>query len=176
MSPFSGTGTAIITPMNKDQSVDFPGLERVVEHNINGGGEYIVVLGTTGESATLNEEQKDRVIRTVMETASGRVPVVIGCGGNHTRAVCEQIRKYTETYQPDAFLYVSPYYNKPTQDGIIAHFSAVANSTERPIILYNVPGRTSSNLLPTTVVHLARSYKNVVAIKEASGDLDDAQG
>lgn len=172
MSELTGTGTAIITPMLEDQSVDFEGLKRVVKHNIKGGVEFIVALGTTGEAATLSAGEKDKVIRTIMGLAEGKVPVVIGCGGNNTRKVCEEISAYTKAYQPAAFLSVSPYYNKPTQAGIIAHFSAVAQSTDLPIILYNVPGRTSSNMLPETVVALANQFDNVIAIKEASGDLE----
>lgn len=172
MSQFKGTGTALITPMHEDETIDFDALIRVVEHNINGGVEFLVALGTTGESATLSSKEKDQVIRTIMETAGGRVPVVIGCGGNNTHQVCEQIAQYTRDYQPAGFLSVSPYYNKPSQQGIIRHYLKIAAATDLPIILYNVPGRTSSNMLPETVVELANRCENIVAIKEASGNLE----
>lgn len=168
---FTGTGVALVTPFNEGGSVDHTGLANVVKHCTDGGVEYLVVLGTTGESATLNTEEKLDVVHTVIEANQGKLPVVMGLGGNNTAAVVEQI----ESGIPegvDALLSVSPYYNKPTQEGIYQHFKAIAEVSPVPVILYNVPGRTSSNMSASTTVRLAKDFENIVAVKEASGDLD----
>lgn len=168
---FTGTGVALVTPFNEDGSVDHTGLAQVVEHCIKGGVEYLVVLGTTGESATLNAEEKMEVVSTVVTTNNGRLPVVMGLGGNNTRAVVAEL----ESGVPegiDAILSVSPYYNKPTQEGIYRHYEAIAEVSPLPIILYNVPGRTSSNLTAETTLRLARDFENIIAVKEASGNME----
>ncbi|KAB2814479.1 4-hydroxy-tetrahydrodipicolinate synthase [Phaeocystidibacter luteus] len=168
---FTGTGIALVTPFNSDGSVDHAGLENVVKHCIAGGVEYLVVLGTTGESATLNTEEKFEVVSTVIRTNAGKLPVVMGLGGNNTAEIVNQI----ESGIPegiDAILSVSPYYNKPTQEGIYQHYSAIAEVSPVPIILYNVPGRTSSNISAETTVRLAQDFENIVAVKEASGNME----
>ncbi|GEQ86657.1 4-hydroxy-tetrahydrodipicolinate synthase [Patiriisocius marinistellae] len=173
MKELIGTGVALITPFTSDFKVDVEGLKRVVQYQINNGIEYLVVLGTTGESATLNDEEKQLVINTVVKENAGKLPLVLGIGGNNTAAVVEEFK----TTNLDAFvavLSVSPMYNKPTQEGIYQHFSAIAKISSKPIILYNVPGRTSSNLEPRTVARLAHDFGNIVAIKEAKGDLVQA--
>ncbi len=173
MNELIGTGVALITPFNTDLSIDVEGLKRVVNYNIENGINYLVVLGTTAESATLTEDEKQRVINTIVAENAGRLPLVLGIGGNNTQAVVQQI-KQTDLSAFTAILSVSPYYNKPSQEGIYRHFKAVAEATEKPIILYNVPGRTSSNISVETVVRLANDCKNIVAIKEAAGDLVQA--
>ncbi|NVK26654.1 MAG: 4-hydroxy-tetrahydrodipicolinate synthase [Flavobacteriia bacterium] len=168
---FTGTGVALVTPFNTDGSVDHTGLENVVNHCIDGGVEYLVVLGTTGESATLNAEEKWEVVSTVIRTNAGKLPVVMGLGGNNTAEIVSQI----ESGIPegvDAILSVSPYYNKPTQEGIYQHYSAIAEVSPVPIILYNVPGRTASNISAATTVRLAKDFENIVAVKEASGNME----
>ncbi|WP_299682645.1 4-hydroxy-tetrahydrodipicolinate synthase [uncultured Tenacibaculum sp.] len=173
MQQFIGTGVALVTPFNEDKSVDFDGLERLVNYQIDNGVNYLVVLGTTGEPATLTQEEKEAVKSKIIEVNKGRLPLVIGIGGNNTAAVVEEI-KNTDLTHFDGILSVSPYYNKPTQEGIYLHFKAVAEATEKPIILYNVPGRTSSNMSPEVVVRLANDFENVVAVKEAKGDMVQA--
>lgn len=171
MNELKGTGVALVTPFNTDGSVDFVSLEKLVNHCINGGLEYLVALGTTGESATLNKAEKKQVVDCIIKTANGRVPVVIGIGGNNTADVIETI-KNTDFTGITAILSVSPYYNKPTQEGIYQHYKAIAEVVPKPIILYNVPGRTSSNILPATTLRLANDFKNIVAVKEASGNME----
>ncbi|SNR15534.1 4-hydroxy-tetrahydrodipicolinate synthase [Tenacibaculum jejuense] len=173
MQQFIGTGVALVTPFNEDRSIDFDGLERLVNYQIDNGVNYLVVLGTTGEPATLTNEEKEAVKTKIIEVNNGRLPLVIGIGGNNTAAVVEEI-KNTDLTHFDAILSVSPYYNKPTQEGIYQHFKAVAEATDKPIILYNVPGRTSSNMLPETIVRLAKDFENLVAVKEAKGDIVQA--
>lgn len=173
MKKFAGTGIALITPFKKDFSVDVEGLKKVVEFVIDGGVEYLVVLGTTAETATLTQEEKELVITTVVEVNAGRLPLVLGVGGNNTMKVVEEL-KTRDFSKFDAILSVSPYYNKPTQEGIYQHFKAVAEASPVPIILYNVPGRTASNVLPVTVLRLANDFKNIIAIKEAAGDIVQA--
>lgn len=173
MKALIGTGVALITPFNTDGSVDVQGLKNVVRYNIDNGIDYLVVLGTTAESATLNKEEKNLVIQTVINENAGKLPLVLGIGGNNTQAVIEEIRqKNLEHFT--AILSVSPYYNKPSQEGIYQHFAAIAKVAPIPIILYNVPGRTASNIAPKTVVRLANAFKNIVGIKEAAGDIVQA--
>jgi len=173
MKKLIGTGVALITPFKEDFSVDVEGLENVVNFNIDNGIDYLVVLGTTAESATLSKEEKQLVINTIVKTNAGRLPMVLGVGGNNTAAVVEEI-KTTDLTEFDAILSVSPYYNKPTQEGIYQHFAAISKASEAPIIVYNVPGRTASNIAPETVIRLANDFENIVAIKEAAGDLVQA--
>jgi 4-hydroxy-tetrahydrodipicolinate synthase len=173
MKELMGTGVALITPFNKDMSVDVEGLKRVVDYNIENGINYLVVLGTTAESATLSKTEKELVIETIVEANNGRLPLVLGIGGNNTQAIVEEIST-TDLSEFTAVLSVSPMYNKPTQEGIYQHFAAVAKASPKPIILYNVPGRTASNMLPETVIRLAQDFDNIVAIKEAAGDIVQA--
>lgn len=173
MNQFVGTGVALITPFKKDKSVDFQALERIVNYNIDKGVEYLVVLGTTGESAVLTNDEKVQVIACITKTNDKRLPMVLGVGSNNTADVVAQL-KTTDLSNFDAILSVSPYYNKPSQEGIYQHFKAVAEASSKPVILYNVPGRTASNMLPETIVRLANDFENVIAVKEAAGDLVQA--
>ena len=173
MQALVGTGVALITPFKKDFSVDVESLEKLVEYQINNGINYLVVLGTTAETSTLSALEKEVVIETIVRTNNNRLPLVLGVGSNNTAQVVEELK----TRNFDAFcalLSVSPYYNKPTQEGIYQHFKAISEASPKPIILYNVPGRTSSNVEPKTVVRLANDFENIVAIKEAKGDLVQA--
>lgn len=173
MQSLIGTGVALVTPFKKDFSVDTEALIRIVNFQIDNGIEYLVVLGTTAESATLTPAEKELVIDTIVKANNGRLPLVLGVGGNDTAAVVTEL-KTRDLSAFDAILSVSPYYNKPTQEGIYQHFKAVAEASPKPVILYNVPGRTASNMLPSTVIRLAKDFKNVVAIKEAAGDMVQA--
>ena len=173
MKSLIGTGVALVTPFKKDFSVDVEALARIVNYQIENGINYLVILGTTAENATLNQEEKELVIDTVVSTNKGRLPLVLGVGGNNTQKIIEEL-KTRDFSNFVAILSVSPYYNKPTQEGIYQHFKAIANASPVPVILYNVPGRTGSNVLPSTVLRLANDFKNVVAIKEAAGDLVQA--
>ncbi|MFM1753578.1 MAG: hypothetical protein RLZZ236_517 [Bacteroidota bacterium] len=170
MQSLIGTGVALVTPFKADFSIDTEALTRIVNYSINGGVEYLVVLGTTAENATLSAIEKEVVIATVIEANKGRLPLVLGVGGNNTLEVVSELQT-RDLSAFEAILSVSPYYVKPTQEGIYQHFKAIAEASPKPIILYNVPGRTSSNMLPETVVRLATDFKNIVAIKEASGDI-----
>lgn len=173
MQSLIGTGVALVTPFKEDFSIDIEALKRIVNFSIDGGIEYLVVLGTTAENATLSQQEKELVIDIVIEANNGRLPLVLGVGGNNTLKVVEELK--TRDFSAfTAILSVSPYYNKPTQEGIYQHFKAVAEASPLPVILYNVPGRTGSNMLPATVLRLANDFKNVVAIKEAAGDLVQA--
>ncbi|TAE55628.1 MAG: 4-hydroxy-tetrahydrodipicolinate synthase, partial [Bacteroidetes bacterium] len=172
MGIFTGTGVAMITPFDAQGNVDVAALRRITTHLIEGKAEYLVVLGTTGESATLTESEQHQVIETVMESAEKRIPVVLGAGGNDTAAVCKKAEALSRRYAPTGLLSVNPYYNKPTQEGIYQHFKAIAASTDLPVILYNVPGRSASNVLAATTLRLAHEVSNIVAVKEASGNLD----
>jgi len=166
-----GTGVALVTPFKSDGSVDYNGLANLVEHCINGGVEYLVVLGTTGESATLNKNEKKEVLNKVVAVNNGRLPIVLGIGGNNTMEVVANIQQ-ADLSKIYAILSVSPFYNKPTQEGIYQHYKVVAEASPLPIILYNVPGRTASNIAASTTLRLAKDFKNIIAIKEASGDME----
>ena len=169
MKQFSGTGTALVTPFNSDNSINFTGLKKLVELQIQGGVDFLVVQGTTGESPTLSEDEKRYVLETVLEINNGKLPIVYGVGGNDTKKVALQF--YMIPDGVDGVLSVSPYYNKPSQEGIFQHYKYLADATDLPIILYNVPGRTGSNVLAETTLRLAE-IQNIVAMKEASGNLD----
>lgn len=166
-----GTGVAIVTPFTTHGDIDFVSLERLLEHLIKGGVEYLVVQGTTGESVTLTEEVRMVLFSFVREKVNGRVGLVAGVGGNDTMKTAKQMRSFVlEGYQ--AILSVTPYYNKPTQEGLYRHFAYLSKHTPLPIILYNVPGRTSVNLLPETTLRLAKEFSNIIGIKEASGNVE----
>jgi 4-hydroxy-tetrahydrodipicolinate synthase len=167
---FKGTGVALVTPFKEDNSVDYPTLEKLIDHVINGGVDYLVALGTTAETPTLTADEKISVLGFITDKCNGRVPVVCGIGGNNTAEVISQIKEY-ELSKVAGILTVVPYYNKPTQEGLYQHFKAIAQATDKPIILYNVPGRTVTNILPATALKLAREFSHIVAIKEASGNL-----
>ncbi len=169
MNLFKGAGVALVTPFNADMSIDFPALRRLVREQISGGTNYLVVQGTTGESPTLNSAEKKQVLETVQEENNGALPIVYGVGGNNTMAVAEAFKNMPKGV--DGILSVAPYYNKPTQAGYIAHYKMLAENTDLPIILYNVPGRTGSNVLAETTLELAE-IKNIVAMKEASGNME----
>jgi 4-hydroxy-tetrahydrodipicolinate synthase len=173
MQSFIGTGVALVTPFKKDFSVDVDALKKIVNHVVDGGVEYLVVLGTTAETATLSNEEKELVIATIVNANAGRLPLVLGVGGNNTLKVVEEL-KTRDFSNFSAILSVSPYYNKPTQEGIYQHFKAVAEASPIPVIVYNVPGRTASNMLPSTVIRLAKDFKNIIGIKEAAGDIVQA--
>lgn len=173
MQSLIGTGVALVTPFKKDFSVDVESLTKIVNYQIENGINYLVILGTTAENATLDQEEKELVIQTIVSANKRRLPLVLGVGGNNTQKVVEEL-KSRDFSDFVAILSVSPYYNKPTQDGIYQHFKAIAEASPIPVILYNVPGRTGSNVLPSTVIRLANDFKNVVAIKEAAGDLVQA--
>lgn len=168
---FEGIGVALITPFNEDLSIDFNSLEKVINHTIDGGVDFLVALGTTGEPATLSSDEKKEVVAFCKDKINGRVPLVVGAGGNNTLEVISDIKSFEE-FKIDAILSVAPYYNKPTQRGILEHFKAIANSTELPVIIYNVPGRTCSNIDSATTLELANTCKNIVSLKEASGDFN----
>jgi len=170
MTKFIGTGVALITPFKADLSIDFEALERLVEHNINNGTEYLVISGTTGESVTVTDEEKKTLVEFISKVNNGRVPLVLGIGGNNTASIISEINN-TDLSSIDAILSVSPYYSKPTQEGIYQHFKAIAEVSPKPIILYNVPGRTSSNMLPETTIRLANDFKNIIAVKEAGNNV-----
>ncbi len=166
-----GTGVALVTPFDNSGKVDYAALGNLVENIILNCVDYLVVLGTTGESVTLNKQEKKQVVSHVIAVNKGRLPVVLGLGGNNTYELIEQISE-TDFNGISAILSVSPYYNKPTQEGIYQHYKLISEKSPVPIILYNVPGRTSSNLLPETTIRLASDFKNIIAIKEASGNME----
>lgn len=169
MQQFVGMGVALVTPFNDDQSVDFEALVRLVNYNIDNGTNYLVINGTTGESATITPEEKNQIIETVVKTNNGRVPLVLGIGGNNTQTVVNEL-KTRDLSHIDGILSVAPYYSKPTQEGFYQHYKAVAEATHKPIILYNVPGRTAKNMEPSTTLRLARDFDNIVAVKEAGNN------
>jgi len=173
MQALVGTGVALITPFKKDLSIDTEALTRIVKFQIDNGINYLVVLGTTAETATLTPSEKEHVIATVIEANEGKLPLVLGVGGNNTAEVVNEL-KTRDFSNFSAILSVSPYYNKPTQEGIYQHFKAVSEASPLPILLYNVPGRTASNISPSTVLRLASDFNNIIGIKEAAGDLVQA--
>lgn len=167
----NGTGVALATPFRKDKSIDFKSMGKLVEHVISNGVDYLVVLGTTGEASTLSFEEKKAVVSFVVEQANKRVPVIAGLGGNNTQDILQRLNNF-EFDGVDAILSVVPYYNKPTQKGLFDHFQMISVESPVPVILYNVPARTSCNLAAETTVKLAQECKNIVAVKEASGNFD----
>jgi 4-hydroxy-tetrahydrodipicolinate synthase len=171
MNTFYGTGVAMVTPFSSDGQVDYPGLSSLINYLTEGGVEYLVSLGTTGESATLNKDEKKKVFAYTAEVNNGRLPLVAGIAGNNTYEVVENI-KHFDINGYSAILSASPYYNKPTQEGIYQHYKAIAEASPLPIILYNVPSRTGSNIASETTTRLAHDFKNIIAIKEASGNFD----
>ena len=170
LSSLHGLGVAMVTPFNEQGNVDFPALQRMVEHQIKGGTAFLVVLGTTGETPTLSAAEQRRVVDFVLEVNAGRLPVVVGVTGNNTAELCERIHNW-DVSDVAAFLVATPAYNKPGQEGLKAHYTSVADAAQRPVILYNVPGRTSCNMSAATTLTLA-NHSNVIGIKEASGDLE----
>lgn len=170
MEQLVGTGVALVTPFKEDFSIDTIALSKIVNYCVNGGIDYLVVLGTTGESVVLTKKEKQLVIDTIVGANAGRLPLVLGIGGNNTAAVVEEVQE-TDLKDFVAILSVSPYYNRPTQEGIYQHFKAISLVSSKPILLYNVPGRTGSNMLPETVLRLANDFNNIIGIKEACGDM-----
>ncbi|HKX31932.1 MAG TPA: 4-hydroxy-tetrahydrodipicolinate synthase [Blastocatellia bacterium] len=169
LNQLRGCGTALVTPFKRDESIDEAALRRLVDFQIEGGVDFLVACGTTGESVTMSESEQARVVQLTIEAAAGRVPVVAGAGGYNTREVIDKIHHFTDL-GADAILSVTPYYNKPTQEGLFQHYRAIAESSSLPVILYNVPGRTSCNMEPETVARLAH-WKPIAGIKEASGNI-----
>ena len=165
-----GMGVALITPFKEDESVDYNALMRLVDYLVQNNADFLCVLGTTAETPTLTEEEKKKIKKLVIDRVNGRIPILLGVGGNNTRAVAEQLKNDDFT-GVDAVLSVVPYYNKPSQEGIYQHYKVIAESTELPIVLYNVPGRTGVNMTAETTLRIARDLKNVIAIKEASGNI-----
>ena len=166
MKELIGTGVALVTPFKDDLSVDYDALKNIVNFNIENGTNYLVIMGTTGESVTVSKSEKKEIIKAISEVNNGRLPLVLGIGGNNTADVINEI-KNTDLSNISALLSVSPYYSKPTQEGLYQHFKMISEASPIPIILYNVPGRTSKNMLPETTLRLARDFKNIVAVKEA---------
>ncbi len=163
-------GVALITPFKEDESVDYSALLRVVDYQLQNGTDYLVVLGTTAETPTLTPEEQSEIVRLVVNRVKGQIPIVLGVGGNNTRAVVEKLKK-DDFSGIDAILSVVPYYNKPSQEGIYQHYKAIAEATRLPVVLYNVPGRTGVNMTAETTLRLARDFSNVIAVKEASGNI-----
>jgi 4-hydroxy-tetrahydrodipicolinate synthase len=170
-SRFKGLGVAMVTPFDKNNEIDYSAVERLVEHLIAGGVDYIVLLGTTAESVTLNDEEKQNLVNFVVKQNNQRVPLVVGMGGNNTHSIIKSLNSFNFK-GVDGILSVTPYYNKPTQKGLELHYKAIAAETELPIILYNVPGRTGVNMTAETTLKLANEVSNIVAVKEASGNLN----
>lgn len=162
-------GVALITPFKEDESIDFIALKKLIEYQIKNGTDYLVVLGTTAETPTLSEEEKNEVVRFIVEIVHDRLPLVLGIGGNSTKTVVEKIL-HTDLRGIDAILSVTPYYNKPSQEGIYQHYAAIAKSSPKPIVMYNVPGRTGVNMTADTTLRLAKEFHNICAVKEASGN------
>jgi len=173
MKEFLGTGVALVTPFNEDKSVDFNALEKLVNFQIKNGINYLVVMGTTGEPATLTSDEKEQIKNTIIKINNGRLPLILGIGGNNTQAVINEINN-TDLSAFSAVLSVSPYYNKPTQEGIYQHFKLISENSPKPIIVYNVPSRTGSNILPKTILRLANDCSNIIGVKEAAGDMVQA--
>lgn len=168
---FKGLGIALITPFKSDSSVDYDALVRLVEYQIENGADFFCILATTGETPCLNKEEKEKIKKLVIDVNQGKLPILMGCGGNNTAAVVEEL-KTTDWSGIDGVLSVCPYYNKPSQEGLYQHFKAISQASPLPVVLYNVPGRTGINLKAETTVRLARDCENIVAIKEASGSLE----
>lgn len=173
MNKFIGTGVALITPFKADSSVDVEAIKVLVQNLIDNGIDYLVILGTTAESATLTKEEKQLIIHTVVKASNGKIPLMLGMGGNNTAGLVDELKE-TDLSDFDAILSVSPYYNKPSQEGIYQHYKALSEVSPKPMILYNVPGRTASNILPATVQRLANDFSNIIGIKEAAGDIVQA--
>lgn len=169
MNKFKGTGVALVTPFKSDKSVDFDALRKLVRLQLTGGTDFLVVMGTTAESPTLSYEEKAAILETVLDENAGQLPIVFGVGGNNTTELVAKLKNLPKGV--DGILSVSPYYNKPTQEGIFQHFKAISEASPVPVILYNVPGRTGSNMLAQTTLNLAQ-LPNIVAVKEASGNMD----
>lgn len=165
-----GVGVALITPFNEDESVDFESLGKLVDYQVQSGTDYIVALGTTAETPTLTEEEKEKILDLVISRVNGQIPIILGLGGNNTKAIIEKL-KTSDFKGVDAILSVTPYYNKPSQEGLYEHYKAIAEASPLPIILYNVPGRTGINMSAETTLRIANDFENVIAIKEASGDI-----
>ncbi|WP_405327940.1 4-hydroxy-tetrahydrodipicolinate synthase [Leeuwenhoekiella sp. LLG6367-2.1] len=170
MQELKGTGVALVTPFKEDLSLDLEGLSNVIENCIAGGVDYLVVMGTTAENATLTEDEKEKVIAKAIEVNAGRLPLVLGVGGNNTTRIIQELTE-KDLSAFTAILSVSPYYNRPSQTGIYEHYKALASVSKLPIILYNVPGRTGSNVLPETIIRLANDCPNIIGVKEAAGDI-----
>ncbi len=170
MQQFFGTGVALVTPFKEDKTIDFDGLRNLVNFNVDNGIDYLVINGTTGESATITKEEKIQLVDFIAEVNQGRVPLVLGIGGNNTYAVVDEL-KTADLSKIDAILSVAPYYSKPTQEGLYQHFKAVSEASPKPVIMYNVPGRTSKNMEPTTTLRLARDFDNLIAVKEAGNNV-----
>jgi 4-hydroxy-tetrahydrodipicolinate synthase len=171
MNQLKGLGVAMVTPFKKDSSVDVPALKKLTEFLMGNGVDYLVVMGTTGETSTLDKEDKKIVLDTVLSTVAGRKPVVLGVGGNNTSELCTQLDRL-ETTGLTAILSVAPYYTKPSQNGLFEHYRALSEHSKLPILLYNVPGRTGCNILPDTVLRIAFDCRNVIGVKEASGNME----
>ena len=172
--PFKGLGVAMVTPFKTDGQIDFESLARIVENLIAGGVDHLCVLGTTAETPTLSESERLEVVKFVIKQVKGRIPMMVGCSSNCTSAVVEQIKNY-QLDGIDAILSAVPFYNKPSQEGIYRHFAEIAKASAKPIILYNVPGRTGVNMTAQTTLRIAREFKNVIGIKEASGNMDQVK-
>ena len=174
MKKFSGVGVALVTPFDEQDRVDEASLRKLVDYVTNGGVDYLVALGTTSEAATMTAEEKEFVCRVIAEQNDGRLPIVVGMGGNNTSLVVKELSTLPYLEYGDAILSVTPYYNKPSQQGLYVHFKEIAEHSPLPVILYNVPGRTGVNMAAATTLRLAREYENIIAIKEASGNLEQA--
>ncbi len=174
MKEIQGHGVAMITPFNRDSSIDFDAISLIVDHLISGGVDYLVVLGTTAESATLSKEEKIAVVTKIIEANFGRLPLVLGLGGNHTQELLSMF-EWFDLSAFTALLSVTPYYNKPNQEGLYQHYKTIAMHSSLPVILYNVPSRTGVNMNPETVLRLATDFENIIAVKEASGDFQQVQ-
>ncbi len=168
---FKGLGIALITPFNEDGSVDYKSLIRLVEYQLANGADFLCILATTGETPTLTKDEKQKIKDLIVDLVGGRIPILMGCGGNNTIAVVNELQT-GDFHGVDGILSVCPYYNKPSQEGLYQHFKAIASATKLPVVLYNVPGRTGVNMQATTTVRLAQDCENIVAIKEASGNLE----
>ncbi|MGB5289385.1 MAG: 4-hydroxy-tetrahydrodipicolinate synthase [Ignavibacteriaceae bacterium] len=167
---FKGVGTALITPFKQDQSVDLDSLKKIIQQQLEGGVDALVVIGTTGESPVIDYDERRKIISLAVEEAKGRIPVIVGTGTNNTKKVIENNRQ-AEDLKADGLLIVNPYYNKGTQESLVEHYKVISEKTHLPIILYNVPSRTGMNILPETAIRIHKECKNVVAIKEASGNI-----